>query len=83
MRPIEIRKSLFCISVHWDNRDQSLDDYAGIEETAKELQELSASGFEIGLSGIKTQQLTKMHQPVSQRFVDSGQGKPSDAPGPG
>jgi aryl-alcohol dehydrogenase-like predicted oxidoreductase len=49
----KLGKSLFCISVHWDNRDQSLDDYAGIEETAKELQELSASGFEIGLSGIK------------------------------
>ncbi|SFR42173.1 Predicted oxidoreductase [Marinobacter gudaonensis] len=49
----KLGESLFCISVHWDNRGQSLEDYAGIEETAKELQELSTSGFEIGLSGIR------------------------------
>lgn len=49
----KLGESLFCVSVHWDNRGQRLDDYVGIEETAKELQELSASGFEIGLSGIK------------------------------
>lgn len=49
----KLGQSLFCISVHWDNRCHTVDDYAGIEETAKVLQELNAKGFEIGLSGVK------------------------------
>lgn len=48
-----LSESLFCVSVHWDNRGQTLDDYAGIEETAEALRELNEKGFKIGLSGIR------------------------------
>ncbi len=63
----KLGQSLFCLSVHWDNRGQTLDDYAGIKETAKELQDLNAKGFEIGLSGIKTPALYQQFFEFSHR----------------
>lgn len=48
-----LKNTLYCASVHWDNRGNNEEDLSGIKSTAQALNLLYDYGYRIGLSGIE------------------------------